>query len=86
MINVVIDMSTTTDYNITGRWLPNTARITNTSPLANSNIFCFWCIAASSNCNAIATSWLVVRRHNRRISHPAQSQQTGNDGSCSRLT
>lgn len=56
MINVVIGMSTTADYNITGRWLPNTARITNTSPLANGHILGFRRIAPRSNRYAIASS------------------------------
>ena len=56
MINVVIDMSTTTDYNITSRWLANTTRITNTSPLANGHILSFRRIAPRSNGNAIAIS------------------------------
>ena len=79
LINVVIDMSTAANYNITGRWLANTTRITNTSSFTNSNIFCFWCSAVSSNRNAITTSWrgICCPADSR---HAAPGQGTGRKG------
>ena len=67
-------MSTTADYNITGRWLANTTRITNTSSFANGHILGFWRIAPRPNRYTIASSCRCISSQDRCRGKTAQSQ------------